>query len=283
MSASQILGIDTAYRAELEKTLKCISELKIGKHGQLQEWSEDYDEPSPKMSHVSHQFALYPSDEITLLSTPELIQAARISLKRRVQNGGGSSGWSAAWYSNLWARLDDGDRANQHIRDLLTTSAESLLSSGRRWFQIDANFGGASGIAEMLLQSQSGEISILPALPSAWPEGHFRGLRARGDVTVDESWKEGRAASAALRPGVAGEFKLRPPRGQRIAGIRSGARTIPIVESGGVWRVHFEPHREYSVTFEYHDECLRRIGTEQQPAGRLATERHNIREEAMLD
>jgi len=102
----------------------------------------------------------------------------------------------------------------------------------------------------MLLQSQSGEISILPALPSAWPEGHFRGLRARGDVTVDASWKGGRAVSAALHPGVAGEFQLRPPRGQRIAGIRSAGRTIPIVESGGVWRVHFEPHREYRVTFE---------------------------------
>ncbi len=110
MSASQILGIDAAYRAELEKTLKRIPDLKIGKHGQLQEWSEDYDEPSPGMSHVSHLFALYPSDEITLRGTPELAKAARVSLERRVQNGGGRGGWSSGWYSNLWARLEDGDR-----------------------------------------------------------------------------------------------------------------------------------------------------------------------------
>ena len=120
MDASQILGIDADYRKQLEATLKRIPDFKIGKHGQLQEWSEDYDEPSPGMSHVSHLFALYPSDEITLRGTPELAKAARISLERRVQNGGGRSGWSSGWYSNLWARLEDGDRAYQHIRNLLS-------------------------------------------------------------------------------------------------------------------------------------------------------------------
>ncbi len=126
---------------QLAAALKRIPDLKIGKHGQLQEWSEDYDEPSPGMSHVSHLFALFPADEITLRSTPELAQAARISLERRVQNGGGKNGWPAAWYVNLWARLEDGDRAYQHVRNVLTTSAESLLNANRRYFQIDANFG----------------------------------------------------------------------------------------------------------------------------------------------
>jgi alpha-L-fucosidase 2 len=250
MRASQILGFDADYRGQLAAALKRIPDLKIGKHGQLQEWSEDYDEPSPGMSHVSHLFALFPADEITLRSTPELAQAARISLERRVQNGGGKNGWPAAWYVNLWGRLEDGDRAYQHVRGVLTTSAESMLNANRRYFQIDANFGVTSGIAEMLLQSHSGEISFLPALPSAWPEGHFRGLRARGGVEVDASWKNGKAVSGALRPGVAGDYKLRPPHSQRVARIQSGDRTVKSTESGGAWAVRLEVGREYSLTFE---------------------------------
>jgi alpha-L-fucosidase 2 len=250
MDASTTLGIDAGYRAQLDKALKRIPDLKIGKHGQLQEWSEDYDEPTPGMSHVSHLFALYPSDEITLRGTPELAKAARISLERREENGGGRGGWPSAWYANLWARLENGDRANKHIQDLLATSAESLLNANRRWFQIDANFGGASGIAEMLLQSHSGEIAFLPALPSAWSAGHFHGLKARGDVEVDASWQAGKAVSAALRPAVVGEFKLRPPHGQRIAKIQTGGRTVKVAESDGCWRVRLEPNREYAITFE---------------------------------
>jgi len=249
MDASRILGIDADYRQQLEATLKRIPDLKIGKFGQLQEWSEDYDEPSPGMSHISHLFALYPADEITLRGTPELAKASRISLERRVQNGGGRGGWSAGWYSNLWARLEDGDHGYVHIRNLLSSATETLLNAGRQ-FQIDANFGGASGVAEMLLQSHSGVIAILPALPSAWPEGHFQGLRARGNVEVDASWKGGRAVSAALRPSVAGELQLRPRSGQRIARIQSGGRTLPSSESNGIWRVRVEPRREYTITFE---------------------------------
>lgn len=249
MSASKILGTDAEYRSKLEETLKRIPDLKIGKHGQLQEWSEDYGEPSPGMSHVSHLFALFPSDEITLRGTPALAAAARISLERREENGGGKSGWPSAWYANLWARLEDGNRADRHIEDLLATSSESLLNANRRFFQIDANFGGASAIEEMLLQSHSGVIALLPALPSTWLDGHFRGLRARGDVEVDLTWKDGRAASAAMRPGVAGEFRIRPPLGQRIAGIQLAGRPIRCTESDGVWTVHLEPHRQYTIAF----------------------------------
>ena len=249
MDAARILGIDADYRGQLEGALKRIPDLKIGKLGQLQEWSEDYDENSPGMSHVSHLFALYPSDEITLRGTPELAKAARVSLERRVQNGGGRGGWSSGWYSDLWARLEDGDRAYQHVRNLLSTAAESLLNAGRQ-FQIDANFGACSGIAEMLLQSHSGVIAILPALPSAWPDGHFHGLRARGNVEVDLSWKGGKAVTGTLRPGVAGEFAIRPPHGQRIARIQSGGQTVRSAESDGVWKVRLEPRREYTLVFQ---------------------------------
>ena len=250
IDASNILGVDADYREKLEQALKRIPDLKIGKHGQLQEWSEDYDEPTPGMSHVSHLFALFPSDEITLRGTPELAKAALISLERREENGGGRGGWPSAWYANLWARLEDGDRASKHINDLLATSAESLLNANRRWFQIDANFGGTSGIAEMLLQSHSGVIAILPALPTAWPDGHFRGLRARGDLEVDTTWKDGKAVSAALRPVVGGDFKLRPPRGQRIKNFQTGGRVVPAKEVDGVWLVRLDPHKEYGVLFE---------------------------------
>jgi alpha-L-fucosidase 2 len=250
MDAAQILGTDADYRAQLEKALKRIPDLKIGRHGQLQEWSEDYDEPTPGMSHVSHLFALFPSDEITLRGTPELAKAARVSLERREENGGGKGGWPSAWYANLWARLEDGEQANKHIQDLLAVSSESLLNANRRWFQIDANFGGASGIAEMLLQSHSGEIAFLPALPSAWSEGHFRGLKARGDVEIDANWRARKAISAKLRPAMAGEFKLRPPHGQRIANVQTGGKVLVTRISNGNVEVQLKPHQEYTVTFE---------------------------------
>jgi alpha-L-fucosidase 2 len=250
MDAARILGIDAEYRGQLEAALKRIPDLKIGKFGQLQEWSEDYDEPSPGMSHISHLFALFPSDEITLRGTPELAKAARISLERRVANRAGRSGWAAGWYSNLWARLEDGDHAYVHLRALLTTSAESLFNAAGRYFQIDANLGGASGVAEMLLQSHSGEIAFLPALPAVWAEGHFTGLRARGNVEVDAAWKDGKAVSGALRPASTGEFKLRPPHGQRLAGIRTGGQTVKATETGGVWTVRLERSKQYAVAFE---------------------------------
>jgi alpha-L-fucosidase 2 len=250
INASGILGVDADYRTELENALRRIPDLKIGKHGQLQEWSEDYDEPEPGMGHVSHLFALFPGDEITLRGTPELAKAARVSLERRIQNGAGQRDWPAAWYIALWARLEDGDRAGEHVRALLSTAAESLLNANRRWFQIDANLGAAAGIAEMLLQSHAGEIALLPALPSTWAEGHFNGLRARGNVEVDASWANGKAVSGTLRPAVSGDVRIRPPRGQRICRIQSGDRTVKAVESGGVWLVRLEAREVYRLTFE---------------------------------
>jgi alpha-L-fucosidase 2 len=250
IDAARILGRDADYRTELRTALARIPGLKIGKYGQLQEWSEDYEEAEPGMGHVSHLFALFPAEQITVRGTPALARAARMSLERRVQNGAGKSAWPAAWFVNLWARLEDGERALQHLHGVLSTSSESLLNANARWFQIDANLGGASGIAEMLLQSHSGEIAFLPALPAAWPAGHFSGLRARGNVEVDAAWQHGKAVTGTLRPRVAAEFRIRPPRGQRIAKVTAGNKTIKAVPSDGVWRVHLDPNRTYLLTFE---------------------------------
>lgn len=249
--ASETLGVDAEFRQRLAARLKRIPEFKVGKHGQLQEWSEDYDEPSPGMGHVSHMFGVYPGDAITLHGTPDLARAARTSMERRVANGGGRGGWPAAWYANIWARLGNGDGAYEGISNLLTRSASASFMNGGRVYQIDGNLGGTSGIAEMLLQSHEGEIAILPALPAAWPEGRFKGLRARGAVEVDAEWSGGRATSALLRPAVGGEQRLRPPRGQRIAGIRCKGQNVAVkTEADGTFRIRLDPRQEYSVAFQ---------------------------------
>ncbi len=250
IDAASVLGRDSDYCSQLRRALARIPDLKVGKHGQLQEWSEDYEEAEPGMGHVSHLFALFPAEQITMRGTPALATAARVSLERRVANGAGKSGWPAAWYVNLWARLEDGDRAGQHVQHLLSTSSESLLNAQARWFQIDANLGGTSGVAEMLLQSHSGEIALLPALPATWPDGQFSGLRARGNVEVDVTWRQGKAISSTLRPAVAGEFRIRPPRGQRIVAVTAGGTAIRAPESNGTWVVHLDPTQVYTLAFE---------------------------------
>ena len=222
--ASEILGIDPDFRRRMTETLKRIPDFKIGKYGQLQEWSEDYDEPAPGMGHVSHMFAVFPADVITLHGTPGLAQAARVSIERRVANGGGRGGWPAVWYASIRARLGDGDGAYSNILNLLTRSASASLMNGTRVYQIDGNLGGTAGIAEMLLQSHEGEIAVLPALPAAWPEGRFRGLRARGAVEVDAEWRGGRASTIRLRSSVAQEVRLRVPHGQQVTTIVKGGR-----------------------------------------------------------
>jgi len=250
IQASETLDKDAEFRAQLAATLQRIPELKTGKHGQLQEWSEDYDEPSPGMGHVSHLFGLYPGNEITLHGTPGLAQAARISLERRVANGGGKGGFPAAWFACLWDRLGNGDAAREDIRNLLTRSSASLLNAGRV-FQIDANFGGTAGVAEMLLQSHESDIAILPALPTAWMEGSFKGLRARGGVEVDADWRNCHVVSAHLRPSVDGAQRLRTPHSQRIAGIKSNGRDVAFeTEEDGLARVSLQAGQDYEVLFQ---------------------------------
>ena len=241
IEAATILGVDTAFCQELVDKRSRLMPTTIGKDGRILEWLEPYEEAEPTHRHVSHLYGLYPGNEISVEHTPELAEAARKTLEVR---GDKSTGWSMAWKINFWARLHDGDHAYKLLVDLLRPCVEkttNMVNGGGSYpnlfcahppFQIDGNYGGCAGIAEMLVQSQTGRIELLPALPSAWQTGSFKGLKVQGGGEVSAKWSEGRLTEAGLKAVVPGTFSIKLPAYSENMGIKMNQKAVslPVID-----------------------------------------------------
>lgn len=240
LSAAQILGKEDQTILKVREVISQLPPMQISLNGYLQEWLEDYEEQDPTHRHVSHLYGLYPSNQISPEATPDLADAARKTLERR---GDAGTGWSRAWKVNFWARLHDGDRAYKLLKSLLEPTFDNdiiMYGGGGTYpnlfcahppFQIDGNFGGTAGIAEMLIQSQDGYINLLPALPSKWKSGSFKGLCVRGGAEVDAGWKNGKITKLQLTAKNNKVFQLKVP--PQVIEILKKGRELPI-ENGFV-------------------------------------------------
>lgn len=221
IDASEVLQTDKAFRDTLIRQRNKLYPLKVGKKGNLQEWYKDWEDEDPQHRHISHLFGLFPGREISPLTTPQLADACKRTLEIR---GDGGTGWSKAWKINVWARLLDGNHAYKLLRELLKLTGQGSVdmhNAGGTYanlfcahppFQIDGNFGGTSGITEMLLQSQLDDIQLLPAIPNSWAGGEVKGLVARGGFVIDMQWENGRLRKATIQSKNGAPCRLRALR-----------------------------------------------------------------------
>ena len=229
VEAANILGVDQAESAQWQDVLRHLPPYRIGRYGQLMEWSRDIDDPKDEHRHVNHLFGLHPGHTVSWTHTPELAKAARVVLEHR---GDGATGWSMGWKLNLWARLLDGNHAYKLYGNLLKNGTADNLWDLHPPFQIDGNFGGTAGVTEMLLQSQDGDIHLLPALPDAWADGEVKGLCARGNFVVDITWRGGQLAEARVRSN-SGEAGVVRYKGQTLpVDVKQGETLVVTCEKG---------------------------------------------------
>jgi alpha-L-fucosidase 2 len=246
IEAAAILGIDPGFAEELTVKRSKLMPTTIAPDGRIMEWLEPFEEAEPHHRHVSHLYGLHPGDEISISKTPALAEAARKSLEAR---GDLSTGWSMAWKINFWARLHDGDHAVKLLGDLLTpvvSSAVNMSGGGGSYpnlfcahppFQIDGNFGATAGIAEMLLQSQTGVIEFLPALPTTWKDGSFEGLRVRGGGIVSARWENAQLVEASLKTPHAGAFTIKLPENSLNLDVKLNQKRLSLPVSDGILSV----------------------------------------------